>query len=184
MPQRNYDERLLRAAFMVARRAREGGDHPFGSVLADSEGTILREAGQWLYRRGAGPHGACRTAPRLVGGQEPDARTVARLHALHLRRALCDVRRRDLLGRDRAGRLWADRARPQGADRRTRGESDTGFAVPSRVRGRPAPDRARRSAAAPTRPPSCRPISGRRAKPSLVVRQAHHEAFGSRWAKI
>ena len=35
---RPYDEKLLRQAFDVARRAREGGDHPFGSVLADSEG--------------------------------------------------------------------------------------------------------------------------------------------------
>jgi tRNA(Arg) A34 adenosine deaminase TadA len=43
MPQRDYDERLLRSSFAVARRSRDGGDHPFGSVLADKDGKILRE---------------------------------------------------------------------------------------------------------------------------------------------
>ena len=42
---RAYDEGLLRQAFDVARRAREGGDHPFGAVLADSNGTLLMEQG-------------------------------------------------------------------------------------------------------------------------------------------
>jgi tRNA(Arg) A34 adenosine deaminase TadA len=52
MPQRPYDERLLRAAFDVARRAREGGDHPFGSVLADKSGKILREQGNGYTSEG------------------------------------------------------------------------------------------------------------------------------------
>ncbi|TIS72505.1 MAG: nucleoside deaminase, partial [Mesorhizobium sp.] len=34
MPQRPYDERLLRQAFEVARKARDAGEHPFGSLLA------------------------------------------------------------------------------------------------------------------------------------------------------
>ena len=42
---RPYDEALLRRAFDVARRARESGDHPFGSVLADGEGRALIEQG-------------------------------------------------------------------------------------------------------------------------------------------
>jgi tRNA(Arg) A34 adenosine deaminase TadA len=42
---RPYDEMLLRRAFDVARRAREGGDHPFGCVLADGEGRVLMEQG-------------------------------------------------------------------------------------------------------------------------------------------
>jgi tRNA(Arg) A34 adenosine deaminase TadA len=42
---RHYDEALLRQAFDVARRARESGDHPFGSVLADEEGKFLMEQG-------------------------------------------------------------------------------------------------------------------------------------------
>jgi tRNA(Arg) A34 adenosine deaminase TadA len=42
---RPYDEALLRQAFDVARRSRAGGDHPFGSVLADEEGRVLMEQG-------------------------------------------------------------------------------------------------------------------------------------------
>ena len=42
---RPYDEALLRRAFDVARRAREAGDHPFGSVLADRDGQVLMEQG-------------------------------------------------------------------------------------------------------------------------------------------
>ncbi|KSV82256.1 hypothetical protein N181_27575, partial [Sinorhizobium fredii USDA 205] len=40
---RSYDESLLRQAFDVARRSREGGDHPFGSILADHGGNVLLE---------------------------------------------------------------------------------------------------------------------------------------------
>lgn len=52
MPQRPYDERLLRQAFGVARRAREGGDHPFGSLLADGDGNVLREQGNGYTSEG------------------------------------------------------------------------------------------------------------------------------------
>ena len=52
MPIRDYDERLLRASFAVASRAREGGDHPFGSVLADKAGNILREQGNGYTAEG------------------------------------------------------------------------------------------------------------------------------------
>ena len=52
MPQRDYDERLLRQAFAVATRAREGGDHPFGSVLADRDGKVLREQGNGYSSEG------------------------------------------------------------------------------------------------------------------------------------
>jgi len=40
---RPYDESLLRKAFDVARRSRERGDHPFGSILADQDGNVLLE---------------------------------------------------------------------------------------------------------------------------------------------
>jgi tRNA(Arg) A34 adenosine deaminase TadA len=40
---RSYDESLLRKAFDVARRSLEGGDHPFGSILADHDGNVLLE---------------------------------------------------------------------------------------------------------------------------------------------
>lgn len=53
MPQRRYDERLLRQAFEVARRARDAGDHPFGSLLADKDGNVLREQGNG-YKSGGG----------------------------------------------------------------------------------------------------------------------------------
>jgi tRNA(Arg) A34 adenosine deaminase TadA len=52
VPQRPYDETLLRRSFDVARRAREGGDHPFGSVLADRSGTVLREQGNGYTAEG------------------------------------------------------------------------------------------------------------------------------------
>ena len=52
MPKRDYDERLLRESFKVARRAREGGDHPFGSVLADKSGKVLREQGNGYSAEG------------------------------------------------------------------------------------------------------------------------------------
>ena len=52
MPQRDYDERLLRQAFAVAQRARAGGDHPFGALLADAQGTVLREQGNGFSAEG------------------------------------------------------------------------------------------------------------------------------------
>ena len=47
-----HDEALLRRAFDVARRAREGGDHPFGSVLADGEGKLLMVQGNGYTSEG------------------------------------------------------------------------------------------------------------------------------------
>lgn len=41
--ERPYDASLLRKAFDMARRSREGGDHPFGSILADRNGNVLLE---------------------------------------------------------------------------------------------------------------------------------------------
>lgn len=52
MPQRPYDEALLRRAFEVARKSRDGGDHPFGSVLADKDGKILMEQGNGYSSEG------------------------------------------------------------------------------------------------------------------------------------
>lgn len=39
------DETLLRRAFAIAERARAGGDHPFGAILAGPNGEILLEQG-------------------------------------------------------------------------------------------------------------------------------------------
>ncbi len=52
MPQRPYDEALLRRAFAVAQRAREAGDHPFGALLADKDGNVLREQGNGYSAEG------------------------------------------------------------------------------------------------------------------------------------
>jgi tRNA(Arg) A34 adenosine deaminase TadA len=49
---RPYDETMLRLAFDVARRSREAGDHPFGSVLADGEGRLLMEQGNGYISEG------------------------------------------------------------------------------------------------------------------------------------
>ncbi len=49
---RPYDEALLRKAFDVAKQARDAGDHPFGSALADSEGNLLMEQGNGFTSEG------------------------------------------------------------------------------------------------------------------------------------
>ena len=46
------DEALLRRSFAVAQRAREGGDHPFGSILADRDGNVLMEQGNGYSAEG------------------------------------------------------------------------------------------------------------------------------------
>jgi tRNA(Arg) A34 adenosine deaminase TadA len=43
MAERQGDIDLLRKAFDVARRSRDAGDHPFGSILAGPDGAVLRE---------------------------------------------------------------------------------------------------------------------------------------------
>lgn len=52
MPIRPYDEALLRRAFAVAQKSREGGDHPFGSILADEDGQVLMEQGNGYSSEG------------------------------------------------------------------------------------------------------------------------------------
>jgi tRNA(Arg) A34 adenosine deaminase TadA len=98
----DQDFSYLRRAFDVARRAREGGDHPFGALIVGPDGEVLREQGN-----GYSAEGGDRTAhaERLLASWA--AKTA--VHALQLRRALRDVRGRDLLGGNRAGRLRAKR---------------------------------------------------------------------------
>ena len=52
MPKRANDETLLRQAFAVAERSRAQGDHPFGAILADRDGTILMEQGNGFSAEG------------------------------------------------------------------------------------------------------------------------------------
>ena len=49
---RPYDLDLLRKSFDVAKKAREGGDHPFGSVLGDETGALLMEQGNGYSAEG------------------------------------------------------------------------------------------------------------------------------------
>ena len=51
-PIRPNDEKLLRLSFDVAKRAREAGDHPFGSILADADGNVLMEQGNGYSSEG------------------------------------------------------------------------------------------------------------------------------------
>ncbi|GBD56828.1 nucleoside deaminase [Gluconobacter wancherniae] len=46
------DTKFLRMAFGVARKARAGGDHPFGSVLVDDQGNLLMEQGNGFSAEG------------------------------------------------------------------------------------------------------------------------------------
>ncbi len=39
------DEKLLRAAIALSARSREDGNHPFGTIIATGDGTILAKAG-------------------------------------------------------------------------------------------------------------------------------------------
>ena len=52
MAQRPEDEDLLRKSFDVARRARDNGDHPFGSILTDKSGAVLMEQGNGYSSEG------------------------------------------------------------------------------------------------------------------------------------
>jgi tRNA(Arg) A34 adenosine deaminase TadA len=52
MPKRDYDERLLRDSFAAAKKARDGGDHPFGAVLADKHGKLIRSQGNGYSAEG------------------------------------------------------------------------------------------------------------------------------------
>jgi tRNA(Arg) A34 adenosine deaminase TadA len=68
------DETLLRIAFDVARKARETGDHPFGSILADASGKVLMQQGN-----GYSSEGGDRTAhaERLLASRAAKAYDVA-----------------------------------------------------------------------------------------------------------
>lgn len=52
MALRVEDEALLRKSFDVARRARDNGDHPFGSILTDKFGIVLMEQGNGYSSEG------------------------------------------------------------------------------------------------------------------------------------
>ncbi len=78
---RANDESLLRRAFDVAKKARDGGDHPFGSVLADENGHVLMEQGN-----GYSAEGGDRTAhaERLLASRAAKAYSIDKLATMTL----------------------------------------------------------------------------------------------------
>jgi len=57
------DEKYLRKAFDVARRARAEGQHPFGAILVDAAGTVLMEQGNAFLQEG---HDMTAHAERMI----------------------------------------------------------------------------------------------------------------------
>jgi tRNA(Arg) A34 adenosine deaminase TadA len=64
------DEMLLRRSFEVAAKARIGGDHPFGAVLADAQGQVLMEQGNGYSAEG---HDRTAHAERLLASRAAKA---------------------------------------------------------------------------------------------------------------
>ena len=90
----------LRRCLALARAARDGGNEPFGSLLVGADGTVLHELtntvgnGDVTGAPGAGVGG--------VGVAAPDTGRAGGRDAVHVVRELRDVRRRPVLGGDRA----------------------------------------------------------------------------------
>ena len=152
-------------------------DHP-RLDLAVEQARLAREAGKPPVRRGAGRrrrHGGAErpehrghrlrrhrsrgVQPGAAGQPDPRPRP-ARVRPLHQHRAVRDVCRGDLLGRDHQGGLRSGRVRARRDDGRRPGEPDAGAAVPPGVRGRPAPDRGARARSSCPRPARCTRASG------------------------
>jgi len=106
---------FLRRAFAMARQAHANGNHPFGAILVDADGRVLIEAANgYLPARDMTAH-----AERLLATQASRAHdpSFLALHRLCIGRAVRDVRRRNLLGWHRPGRIWARRVPAESGDR-------------------------------------------------------------------
>ena len=78
---RPYDEALLRRSFAIANAAREGGDHPFGCLLADADGNVLMEQGNGFTSEG---HDRTAHAERLLASRAAKAYDTAFLQGCTL----------------------------------------------------------------------------------------------------
>ena len=78
---RAYDEALLRRSFAIAAKAREGGDHPFGCLLADAEGNVLMEQGNGFTSEG---HDRTAHAEKLLASRAAKAYDTAFLQTCTL----------------------------------------------------------------------------------------------------
>jgi tRNA(Arg) A34 adenosine deaminase TadA len=146
MPQRPYDERLLRQTFDVARQARDAGEHPFGSLLADKDGKVLREQLNG-YKSGGGDRTA--HAERLLAQWAQQNLSLEELATctLYTSAEPCAMCSGTIywvgIGRVVFGLAEHDMKALTGARR----ESHTRPALPDRVRSWAARDRRRRPAA-------------------------------------
>ena len=135
--------RTRRALFAPVLRGRPPLPHPWQPSLRLHRRRCRRQcADRDRERLHAGPrrHRACRAPRRHAGLPHAQPRGAGDGHALFLRRALRDVRRRDLLGRHRPRRLWPQRAPPARRHRQPPGEPDARPALPRGLCQRPAAD--------------------------------------------
>ena len=67
------DIALLRKSLAVARRAREGGKHPFGAILVDAQGLVLLEQENAFDSEGRVGHAETVLARRACAGFSAEA---------------------------------------------------------------------------------------------------------------
>lgn len=84
------DETLLRRAIALSAEVRDGGQHPFAALLADSEGRILMEQGNGFQPHGDGTaHAERLIATRACLELPPEARATATLFSSAEPCAMC-----------------------------------------------------------------------------------------------
>ncbi|WP_137178624.1 nucleoside deaminase [Roseomonas sp. AR75] len=84
------DLALLRRAIALAESSRAAGQHPFGAVLADSEGSVLMEAGNGFHPHGDGTaHAERLVATRACIELAPKQRAAATLYSSAEPCAMC-----------------------------------------------------------------------------------------------
>ncbi len=66
----------------MAKRAREGGDHPFGSILVGPDGAILKEQGNGFTAEGGDMTAHAERLLVDLGVEDLRGRSPRRLHAL------------------------------------------------------------------------------------------------------
>jgi tRNA(Arg) A34 adenosine deaminase TadA len=84
------DLALLRRAIALAESSRAAGQHPFGAVLVDADGTVLMEAGNGFHPHGDGTaHAERLVATRACIALPPDVRAAATLYSSAEPCAMC-----------------------------------------------------------------------------------------------
>ena len=84
------DESLLREAIALAAESRVAGNHPFGALLADSQGRVLIRAGNGFHPHGDGTaHAERLVATRACIALSPEQRADATLYSSAEPCAMC-----------------------------------------------------------------------------------------------